>query len=206
MKRLTSSLVALAMMPMIMSVNVFAKDIVVGAEPVSLTQADFVAQGQNYIANLTVIGHSNIPLAFDISANVNGQGTETVTQIDSQVCMRWDLETIGEYYDESTMTCEEYRILDEPLITSHFQFEASLLASCDDEVIDWQFAHDNAYINGTMSDLNRDLSLAMNTKPLAIKACKNLQVKIGAEALDHINDVQAQISIVEVADAQGNGN
>lgn len=173
-----------------------AGTVYIGGTLHTLSKADFVQSGNDYIAYIDVIGDHGQKLVFDIDGIVGGQGYQQVNENSHTFCIRWEGNTRSPENEHSA--CLEYRTIDLTTYGNDFRYLVELQVTCNGMAIGLDMDDKNDLVNGKVTDRYREVKLLVGKQLTTGGNCQQLKVEVKGLALDTIDNISLDVLIAEI--------
>ncbi|WDE05398.1 hypothetical protein SG34_000145 [Thalassomonas viridans] len=180
MKKLTG-LILLCSLFLSQPCQAFADAVYISGIKHTLTLADFQHSGEDYLANINVIGDSGQNLLFDVDAVVIGDGY----QEEKEVCFT--------YHPDDPPCSESY-------IRNAFSFAVDLQVSCSGINIGMDMDNKNERLRPgeRVSYTRREVKLMVSKELITGGNCRQLQVTVKGRDVANIDTIYLDVIIGEV--------
>ncbi|WDD99070.1 hypothetical protein [Thalassomonas actiniarum] len=180
------ALYLLALLLPVLSTAAQADTVYVGGTMHTLSKADFSQSGNNYTANIDVIGDYGQELIFNVDAIVAGKGVQDVTR---------------EWRCLLPRNAQPWEYCAEPdwLITydQDFRYQAEMKITCNGIAIGSDMDNKNELVNGFVANKDREVKLLVNKRITTGGSCQQLKVEVNGVDVKSIDNIDLNMFIVE---------
>ncbi|WDE05418.1 hypothetical protein SG34_000245 [Thalassomonas viridans] len=176
----------LALLLPVFSSAALADTVYVGGTMHTLNKADFSQSGNNYTANIDVIGDYGQELIFNVDAKVAGKGAQDVHR--EWRCLLPRNAQPGQWCAEPDW-----------LITydQDFRYQVEMKITCSGIAIGSDMDNKNELVNGFVANKDREVKLLVNKRITTDGNCQQLKVEVNGVDVKAIDNIDLNMFIVE---------